>query len=100
MSVPEPILRHASLVERGLRSVFDQESFPLYNLMEYQLGWRDEQAGPLDYPVESPRLYSALCLVASQAAGGDAGLALPAATAMELVDNVLSPYVKTVIAPL
>ena len=87
MNLPPILLQYRESVEGSLRSLFAQHSFSLYRLMEYQLGWRDEQAGPLDYPVENPRLYSALCLVASQAAGGDAGLAFPAATAMELVDN-------------
>ncbi len=85
MSEPEPILRHASLAERGLRSVFDQESFPLYHLMEYQLGWRDEFGGPLDFPVPQTRLYAAMCLLACEAIGGDLDQALPAATAVELV---------------
>ena len=85
MSTPDPILRHASLVESGLRSVFDQESFPLYHLMEYQLGWRDEYGGPLDFPVPQTRLYAAMCLLACEATGGDLDQALPAATAVELL---------------
>ena len=85
MSVPEPILRHALLVERGLRSVFDQESFPLYHLMEYQLGWRDEYGAPMDFPVPQTRLYAAMCLLACEATGGDLDQALPAATALELL---------------
>lgn len=75
------------MIERGLHATFAEHSFPLYQLMEYQLGWRDEQSAPLDRPVEHVRLYPALCIAACEAVGGDPQEALPAATALELVSN-------------
>ena len=70
-----------------MRAVFAEHSFPLYQLMEYQLGWRDEHGALLERPVDHVRLYGALCCAAGKALGGDLLEALPAATSVELVQN-------------
>ena len=85
MSLPQPLQRHIPLVEDSLRDLFAGHSSPLYRLMEYQLGWRDERGEPLDAPAPQPRLHAGLCLLAAHAAGGDIGKAVPVAAAVELV---------------
>ncbi|MBI2170505.1 MAG: polyprenyl synthetase family protein [Chloroflexi bacterium] len=81
---PSPLLTLAPPVEEALREFFAKRSFPLYHLMEYQLGWRDEGGAPLTTPHPEPRLYASLCLLACQALGGELQAALPAAVAAEL----------------
>lgn len=83
--LPRPIQRGAAAVENTLRGLLAQHDIPLYNLMEYQLGWRDEQGVPLDFPAPQARLHAGLCLLACQAAGADPAQALPSAAAVELI---------------
>ncbi len=83
--LPQPLQRCAAQVEKTLHDLLAQHDLPLYNLMEYQLGWRDEQGVPLDYPALQTRLHAGLCLLACQAAGADPAKALPSAAAVELI---------------
>ena len=85
--LPQPIQRGAASVEETLRGLLAQHNLPLYNLMEYQLGWRDDQGLPLDLPVPQSRLHAGLCLLACQAADGDSAKALPSAAAVELIHH-------------
>ncbi len=85
MTVPQPLQRNATLLEGALRTLFAEQPFPLYNLMEYQLGWRDETGTTLDVPIWQPRLHPGLCLLACQALGGNPEKAIPVAAAVELV---------------
>ena len=85
MSVPPSLQRNSALAEKALRALFAQQSSSLYNLMEYQLGWRDEGGVPLDVPVQQTWLHANLCLLAAQAVGGDPERTLSAAAAVELV---------------
>ncbi len=57
-----------------------------YGMMQYHLGWTDEQLRPIQTS-SGKRLRPMLCLLACQARGGDAEQALPAASAVELVHN-------------
>ncbi len=82
--VPSALLRLAPLIEEALRGFFAKRSFPLYRMVEYQLGWRDERGAPLELPLTEPRVYASLCLLACQACGGDPRRALPSAIAVEL----------------
>ena len=85
--IMEPNSIHSDLpkVDTFLRSLFSSHTSPLYRLMEYQLGWRDERGAPLEEPLRHARLHAGLCLLAAQAAGGDALRAVPAAAAVELL---------------
>ena len=58
----------------------------MYDLIRYHLGWTDERGQPQEGPF-TPFFASTLALVASEAISGDFSLALPAATAVELVYN-------------
>ncbi|MBI4201723.1 MAG: polyprenyl synthetase family protein [Chloroflexi bacterium] len=84
LQIPSPLLRLSPLLEEALRAFFSQRSFPLYRLMEYQLGWRDERGSPLETQPPQPRLHAALCLLACEASGGEPREALPCAVAVEL----------------
>ena len=59
---------------------------PYYGMMRYHLGWVDEELRPIQSN-SGKRLRPLLCLLACEAAGGDAEQALPAASALELVHN-------------
>ncbi|MBI4339287.1 MAG: polyprenyl synthetase family protein [Chloroflexi bacterium] len=85
MQPPVAFQSLSSVVEGGLRTLFTQRSFPLYHLMEYQLGWRDERGVPLEFPPTPCRLYGGLCLLTCQSLGGDVSRAVPPAAAAELV---------------
>ena len=73
-------------VEEELRGVFDNRRMPLYQMMSYHLGWEDAQGNTR--PNEAmERSHGIACLTACYAAGGDTEVALPAAAAVELVEN-------------
>jgi geranylgeranyl diphosphate synthase type I len=54
-------------------------------MIRYHLGWEDEQGLPDD--AGGKALRASLCMLASEAVGGDSRRALPAAAAVELVHN-------------
>ena len=73
-------------VDDELRDIVDSRDMPLYAMMSYHMGW-SEASGRSDPPVAKPRTLGVMCLLASTAAGGDPSVALPAAAAVELVQN-------------
>jgi len=54
--------------------------------MRYHLGWADESLSPIAAPV-GKRLRPLICLLTTEASGGDSDTALPAAVALELLHN-------------
>ena len=69
-------------VEAELRRVLEARSMPLYEMMSYHLGWRGAGA-----PRRVDRAHGISCLASCRASGGGTGMALPAAAAVELVEN-------------
>lgn len=59
---------------------------PLYHIMQYHLGWLDEQQIPVK-AARGKRLRPLLCLLTCQAAGANWQMALPAAASLELIHN-------------
>jgi geranylgeranyl diphosphate synthase type I len=57
-----------------------------YGMMQYHLGWVDEELRAQNFPT-GKRLRPLLCLLACAEAGGDPSQALPAAAALELLHN-------------
>jgi geranylgeranyl diphosphate synthase type I len=55
-------------------------------MMRYHLGWLDEHLAPAGAPT-GKRLRPLLCLLATEACGGDPQMAMPAAVALELLHN-------------
>ena len=74
------------LVNSELQDIVNSRSVPLYRMMAYHMGWSDAH-GLTDSPVHKERVHGVLCLLACQAVGGDVEMSLPAAAAVELVDN-------------
>ncbi|MDE2899887.1 MAG: polyprenyl synthetase family protein [Chloroflexota bacterium] len=91
MSAPELLNRHAAAIEAALRTAIETRTDQLYRMMEYQLGWVDEQGAPLSTAPERPR--AALCLGVSEAVGDPhstgsgraVGAAMASAAAVELL---------------
>ena len=86
MSMPLSIEHLSSLVDTELSSIVTSRNMPLYDMMSYHMGWRDEP-GRLEAGVPKQRSLGVLCLLACRAAGGHMEDALPAAAAVELVNN-------------
>jgi len=81
--------RYRMAVEKELRDILtntDQQVAPLYQMMQYHMGWLDEGFAPADAD-GGKRLRPVLCLLACEAVCGDWSLALPAAAAIELTHN-------------
>lgn len=79
--------RFAAPLERELRAVVPPvERSGLYRMLVYHLGWTD----PDGLPTESyggKKLRPSLLLLATEAAGGDPAIAMPAAAGVELLHN-------------
>ncbi|MBI4233659.1 MAG: polyprenyl synthetase family protein [Chloroflexi bacterium] len=83
---PEAFHQYRELIEAELRASLKDRGEALYRMMEYQLGWIDEQGNPRSGP-PGKRLRPLLCLLVCEALGGEPRLALPLAAAVELVHN-------------
>jgi geranylgeranyl diphosphate synthase, type I len=81
-----PLARYRREVDQFLRSFVSAQDPPLlYRMVRYHLGWEDANGRPL--AAEGKGLRPSLCLLACEALGGNFRLALPAASAIELVHN-------------
>ncbi len=83
---PPNLFQLSQSIETALRATLQDRSQPLYRLMEYHMGWVDEQ-GIAQAPRATPRLHASWCLLTCSLLGGDVDRALPAAAAVELVHN-------------
>jgi len=84
--LPDAFGRYGDEVEGELRRALEGRELPLYDMLRYHFGWRDEHGGP--GPGRSGKgLRPVLCLLASDAVHGNHASALPAAAAVELVHN-------------
>ena len=89
MTEPPPAFtRFAADLDADLRaSLPDPPYLPgLYGMLRYHLGWVDRAFQPSSAPA-GKRLRPVLCLLATEAVGGSYRLALPAASAVELVHS-------------
>jgi geranylgeranyl diphosphate synthase type I len=75
-----------ALLEAELNGIVSSRDMPLYGMMSYHMGWTDSGGGPVSKTI-GDRAHGLLCLLACHAAGGDIATALPAAAAVELVEN-------------
>lgn len=71
-------------VDAELRGTLGARSLPLYEMMRYHLGWDDS-----GNCTQINRIHGIACLTACQFFAGDTSRTLPAAAAVELVDNFL-----------
>lgn len=89
MTLQEALDRFLPLIEKELQDIVcapHRCCAPYYDIMRYHLGWIDENCQPVQAK-SGKRLRPILCLLATQAAGGDPQQALPAAAALELIHN-------------
>ncbi|MFP3975578.1 MAG: polyprenyl synthetase family protein [Dehalococcoidia bacterium] len=86
MNLPSIFERYRSEVDSELRSIFVDHHLPLYQMMQYHLGWTDENGRHIE-GTSGKALRPTLCLLACEAAGEYFHKALPAAAAIELVHN-------------
>ena len=84
--LPEVFERYQAEITAALRAVLTERISPLYDMLRYHFGWLDEKGRVCRGP-SGKAVRPTLCLLASQAAGGDYQRALPAAAAVELVHN-------------
>lgn len=86
----QPIFdRYLPPLEQALRdalSISRPELGPYYGMMHYHLGWVDETFAPVPGS-GGKRLRPLLCLLATEATGGQMEHSMPAAVALELLHN-------------
>ena len=86
VELPAALARFQQPIEAELRSLIADRQEPLYGMMQYALGWMEQDGTPR--PGHEPlRLHASLCLLACRALGADIQQALPAAAAVELVHH-------------
>ena len=86
MQPPAALTRYRRALDDHLRSLVNRpEPRDLYRMLRYHLGWEDAEGRPAEST--GKRLRPTLCLLACEAAGGEAERALPFASAIELVHN-------------
>ncbi len=86
MQPPAALTRYRRALDEHLRSLVDRpQPHDLYRMLRYHLGWEDAEGRPAEST--GKRLRPALCLLACEAAGGQAERAIPFASAVELVHN-------------
>jgi geranylgeranyl diphosphate synthase type I len=89
MSLKNALERYLPLIEAELREALalrHPQLTSFYGMMQYHLGWVDEDFVPTEGDA-GKRLRPILCLLSCQATGGNPNQAVPAAAAIELVHN-------------
>ena len=77
------------VLENEMRSVLagdDPATTSHYGMIHYHMGWVDASLQPVTLPA-GKRIRPLLCLMACAETGGDAGRAIPAAAALEILHN-------------
>ena len=71
---------------RQILSISGGRPAPLYQMMQYHMGWLNRDCAPERAPT-GKRLRPLMCLLSCETVGGDWRRAIPAAAAIELVHN-------------
>jgi geranylgeranyl diphosphate synthase type I len=88
LAEPPPWLTAATATtDPALRQAISRLHPDLAAMAEYHKGWTDTDGHPIDGHAHGKRIRAALALWSAQAAGGGPAVALPAATAVELVHD-------------
>jgi len=84
--LPKPFLAHRIALRTELERIIATCPRGLRSMLEYHMGWQDEQGRSCDR--ESGKfIRSTLCLLSCGAVGGEPSQAMPAAAAIELIHN-------------
>jgi len=89
MNLTETFSAYLPLIEDEMRRLLEPRNARAarhYEIMQYHMGWRDEQLQPANAP-SGKRIRPMLCLLGCAAVGGAAETALPAAAGLELLHN-------------
>jgi len=86
-SMPRIFLSYLPYVENQLKSLFRDRKLPLYRMMEYHMGWMDENGRENADANSGKMLRATLCLLAAESVTGDFKKALPVSAAIELIHN-------------
>lgn len=86
LELPRLFERYRTEIGATMRAAFTGRNLPLYEMLQYHLGWLDEQGKPTANS-GGKALRPTLCLLACDAVSGDYRQALPAAVATEMVHN-------------
>ena len=78
--------RYSEALEVDLRRAISIITSPLCRMMEYQLGWCDDNGSPIEHAT-GIRIHALLCLTVAEGISGKYMPSLPAASSVELVDN-------------
>lgn len=78
--------RYQHALEEELRETFVNQEGLLYNMLVFQLGWKDEHGTPQSTG-SGERYHASLCLLACESLLAEYEPALPAGAAVELVHN-------------
>lgn len=84
--VTEGFQKYTPQIREKLDQFLPQESFKLYRMVRYHLGFEDRDSNPRDGNF-GKLIRPSLCLFSCEATGGDWKQALPAACGIELVHN-------------
>ena len=79
--------KYDEALEKELREVVGSPSGPLYDMLSYQLAWRDEEGELAAPPAGVSRLHASLCLLTCEGLSGKFEPALPVAAGVELIYN-------------
>ena len=85
-TMPAVLTQYRGEIDASLWTATQYRTSPLYRMMEYHLGFRNEQGEEFTI-TEAKRVRPALCLLSCEMLGGQMPDALPAATAIELLHN-------------
>lgn len=86
MSYISVLNRYRSHIDKEIKSIIIGHDLPLYRMMAYHMGWLDDQGEPIEMEIGT-RTHATLCAITCEAMGGDIKKALPAAAALELIEN-------------
>lgn len=84
--LPQVIENYRFEIDSELKSILYSYKMPVYSMLEYHMGWID-QNGNIISANPGKMLRPSICLLACEAVGSDSEFALPAAAAVELVHN-------------
>ena len=73
-------------IDSELKQVINSRDVPLYSMMSYHMGWTDAP-GHIDTPLRKNHDLGVLCLLTCQSLGKAITAGIPAAAALELVEN-------------
>ena len=74
-------------IEKQLMSLFKGRELPLYRMLQYHMGWMDQDGRRISQANSGKMLRANLCLLAAESVTGDFKKALPVSAAIELMHN-------------